>query len=354
MIKVLFCSVKWEYGKEGNGISFVYQNFFDSLDSMPEVEAKFFGLDEKMSVMGRDKMNEDLIREVAEWQPDVLFCMLFTEELKKETISFITHKTKTQTINWFADDHWRFSIFSKYWAPLFTAVATTDSKAPDKYRKIGVNKVIKTQWAANPRLYCPKKHLESLVTPVFVGEKYGNRGKLIQTLKEAGISVQARGKGWSEGRVKFEQLVELFGNCNLVLNFTDSPYIGMKANLKLISKFFLRKDLDKLHLNVMNFFDTWEYVRSVGRKQIKARVFEVPACGGFLLTAPADNIEDYFVPGKEIEIFNSADELVDKTKYYLDNPKAREQIAMAGHKRVLAEHTYEIRFREIFKFLELL
>src|SRR6185437_7660583 len=136
-MKVLFCGLKNEYGKPEAGPSFEYQNFFEVLNRMPGVEVGFFAVDELMRVHGRDAMNQQLLDRVKQEKPDLLFCFLFSEELKKEVIKEITEKTSTKTFNWFADDHWRFPIFSKYWAPVFTAIGTTDSTAVGKYKKLG-------------------------------------------------------------------------------------------------------------------------------------------------------------------------------------------------------------------------
>ena len=52
--------------------------------------------------VGRDVVNPLLIKTVEQTKPDLLFTLLFTDELKKETIEYITKKTATKTFNWFA------------------------------------------------------------------------------------------------------------------------------------------------------------------------------------------------------------------------------------------------------------
>lgn len=358
MLRVLFCSVKYEYGNKDAGISFVYTNFFDALSRMSGVEARFFGIDERMMAVGRDEMNRELVDTVHEFKPDLLFCMLFTEEVKKETIDYITKHTKTKTLNWFADDHWRFHVFSKKWAHLFTAVATTDSRAPEKYRAIGIRNVIKTQWAANQHLYFPKSGLPAVTAGspdvVFVGQKYGNRGAYIRKISQmSGAVVSAYGSGWGSGRIDFETMVSLFATVPIVLNFTESPYVGLRSFLKSFVKLFIKKELGKYVFDGDNIINNFLSSLSLYRRQIKARVFEVPACGGFLLTGDADNLSDYFCIGKEIETFSCYDELLEKVVYYKEHKDAREAIAESGYRRVLSEHTYDHRFREIFRALEL-
>lgn len=82
-------------------------------------------------------------------------------------------------------------------------------------------------------------------------------------------------------------------------------------------------------------------------RQIKARIFEVPGCGGFLVTQTADGLERYYTPGREIETFDDLDDLARKIGHYLDHPEDRDRIALAGNARTRAEHTYEARFSQL-------
>jgi len=330
-----------------------------------------FAIDEKIEAGGREKMNEELIKLVQIQKPDVLFCFLFTEELKKETIDSITRKTSTKTFNWFADDHWRFEIFSKYWAPHFTLVSTTDSEALSKYHRAGIKNVIKTQWAANTFLYQPQNNAEfnaqqrGIYGITFVGKNYGNRGKYISFLKNSQLPAEGYGSGWEKGRVSQEQMLEFFSNSKINLNFTESPYLGFMNKLKFMSKLFLERQsflgdwnfkfqiFRQRRIFTTNFKFFRQAIIGAQRKQIKGRTFEIPACGGFLLTGDADNLRDYYIDGKEIVIFENKNDLAEKCKYYLEHDAERQQIAEMGYQRTIKEHTYAHRFREIFKALNL-
>jgi spore maturation protein CgeB len=90
---------------------------------------------------------------------------------------------------------------------------------------------------------------------------------------------------------------------------------------------------------------------SIQRSQIKGRTFEIPGYGGFLLTQTADFLQEYYQPGKEVEIFENETELVEKVRYYLHHHEERDRIRLEGHHRTVAEHTYDARFRQIFRTL---
>ena len=69
------------------------------------------------------------------------------------------------------------------------------------------------------------------------------------------------------------------------------------------------------------------------RDRYSHRVFEIPACRGFLLAERTDIMRSLYEEGKEAEFFDSSDELVDKIRFYLKHDSAREQIAQKGYER---------------------
>lgn len=348
-MKVLFCGLKYEYGRPSAGLSFEYQNFYQVLRQMPDIQTDAFFVDEKILEVGRDAMNPWLIKAVEESRPDLLFCFLFTEEIKKETIAYITKHTKTKTFNWFADDHWRLPVFSRYWAPLFTMVSTTDSLAIAKYKSYGITNVIKTQWAANQFIYRPAGQSRGGDYGItFVGKNYGSRGAYIEYLKNRGFPAEGFGSGWDGGRVDMEKMLEIFSFSKINLNFTESPYTTARGRVNQLAKFFVKREFGKLKVSFQSPVSSLKSFIGTQRRQIKGRTFEVPACGGFLLTGDADNLRDYYVDGKEIVIFKNKKDMAEKCQYYLQQEEERKKIAQAGYQRTIKEHTYEQRFREIF------
>jgi hypothetical protein len=47
MLKVLFASLKYDYGKPQNGLSVENTNFYDCLRQMSDVQVEFFAIDEQ-------------------------------------------------------------------------------------------------------------------------------------------------------------------------------------------------------------------------------------------------------------------------------------------------------------------
>jgi spore maturation protein CgeB len=74
------------------------------------------------------------------------------------------------------------------------------------------------------------------------------------------------------------------------------------------------------------------------RDQYTRRVFEIPACGVFLLCERTPVMQELYVEGMEAEFFSSPDEFIDKVKFYLSHDDLRAKIAQSGHQKVLSGH----------------
>jgi spore maturation protein CgeB len=79
------------------------------------------------------------------------------------------------------------------------------------------------------------------------------------------------------------------------------------------------------------------------RTGVNQRVFDAPACGGFLLTDRRSELEELFEPGEEVAVYDSPEEVAELARYYLARPELRWRIVGAARRRILAEHTYEHR-----------
>ncbi len=73
------------------------------------------------------------------------------------------------------------------------------------------------------------------------------------------------------------------------------------------------------------------------------RVFDVPACGAFVLTDYRQQLEGLFRLGQEVVCYSSPEEIPELVRYYLAHEGKRHAIAQAARARVLAEHTYDHR-----------
>jgi len=76
--------------------------------------------------------------------------------------------------------------------------------------------------------------------------------------------------------------------------------------------------------------------------------FMVTGVGAFLLSLYRRGMEEFFELNKEVVVFQSEDEMVEKVHYYLDHDAERVAIAKAGQQRTLSNHTNQHAFRRLF------
>jgi spore maturation protein CgeB len=189
----------------------------------------------------------------------------------------------------------------------------------------------------------------------FVGKAHGNRSQVIRKLQEAGIKVHVWGSGWESGRLSQEEMIRVFNESRIYLNLSNAstPLYSRSPSLvqRYVKRFFstLRDSLFKTAVSARGDNENQHYP-----EQIKGRNFEVPGCGGFLLTGKAENLEAYYEIDEEVACFDDMDDLIKKVKYYLRDEQLRETIAAKGYRRTLDEHTYVHRFTQIFQRLGLL
>ncbi len=82
------------------------------------------------------------------------------------------------------------------------------------------------------------------------------------------------------------------------------------------------------------------------------RVFDILGAGGFLMSDYCEETAELFEEDKEIVMFKTLEELLDKTAYYLSHDKEREQITRAGQRKVLQSYTHEKRLKELLDWVE--
>jgi spore maturation protein CgeB len=367
-VLILYVALEYDYGKHEQGYSFEHYNFYHSLLHMG-YDILYFDFMTLMQEHGQEWMNRRLLEVAKAEKPDLMFTVLFRDELDPAAVRGISENTDTITLNWFCDDHWRFDNYSRFWAPRFNWVVTTARSALPKYAKIGCRNVIKSQWACNHFLY--RKHdLPIKYDVTFVGQPHGNRRRVVQALRDAGINVQVWGTGWENGRLAQEEVIRVFNQSRINLNLSNAstPSTTTKERSRAMVRNSLSHCLDavpfgsqvkmvgKKWISAMRRSTsiTTSSIRSnsIGQQyaeQIKARNFEVPGCGGFLLTGTAEDLEDYYDIINEVVCFEDVDDLIRKVRYYLHHEKERAAIAQASHQRTLCEHTYVDRFKKIFQ-----
>jgi spore maturation protein CgeB len=81
------------------------------------------------------------------------------------------------------------------------------------------------------------------------------------------------------------------------------------------------------------------------------RLFEATGVGTLLVTDWKSNLSEMF-SDSEVAAYRSTEECAERVRYYLDHDREREDMAAAGQRRTLAEHTYFHRMKELVGYVE--
>ncbi|KMT64633.1 glycosyltransferase [Catenovulum maritimum] len=143
---------------------------------------------------------------------------------------------------------------------------------------------------------------------LFVGNTRGIYRESVKYCIENDINIDVYGAGWDK--------------------FIPQKYIkGHHISNAELPKHYANA---KITLN-----DHWQTMRDQGF--ISNRVFDVTACGGFLLTDHFDEIETLFQGA--VKTYYSESDLVSKINYYLEQDQLRKDSAISARQITLAKHS---------------
>jgi hypothetical protein len=233
----------------------------------------------------------------------------------------VRRRNGTLVINIAMDDrhtYWA-DMGSKKWMGSYGLISHVDmvlTAAPECvewYLKEGCNALYFPE-ASDPNIFNPMPELPKVHDVSFVGARYGIREKIIQELRNSGISVSAFGNGWEGGRLLTTDVTRLFAQSKIILGIGT---IG----------------------HCTDFY------------ALKLRDFDGPMSGSFYLTHDNPDLRKLYEIGREIETYRDVGECVKKVKWYLEHDVERESIASAGRQRALNDHTWVCRFSDLFASL---
>lgn len=309
-MRILCVFGEHQYGDPARGEGIEYAVFIPALRRLGH-EVRHFESWNRACYRDFADLNQRLLDEVAAFRPDALLSVHMEYEIWIETLDAIQARGDVATVSWAADDSWKYREVSRFLGPSYHAMTTTYDYVLPWYHADGMRQVLLTQWAASSELLAEPLPAAQCRYPVsFVGAAHGDRRERIERLRAAGIAVACFGHGWEHGPVSTAELGRIMRESVISLNFANSK----------------------------------------GADQIKARCFEVPGAGGFLLTERVAGLERFYVPEQEFASFGSDAELQQQIRHFLAQPAERDRIALAGYRRTAAEHTYEHRLQAVLDF----
>jgi spore maturation protein CgeB len=155
----------------------------------------------------------------------------------------------------------------------------------------------------------------------FVGSYYPNRARLFEQLSD--FSLLIRGPGWD--RLPRHSPLAAVARGQQVL---PAEWRRLYAASKIVLGVHYQDGRTPCH-------------------QASPRVFEVMACGAFLLCDAQRDVTTLFKDGEHLVLFHDAHDLRQKLAHYLSCPGERTRIAERGRREALKNHTYAKRVEQL-------
>ena len=129
--------------------------------------------------------------------------------------------------------------------------------------------------------------------------------------------------------------------------YTASDFSPLpKANYRGLAR--TTTEMPKIfHLSKINLNFTSKPIRT----GIPLRLWDILGAGGFALTNYQSEIPEYFEVGKDLDIYASEEELVEKIKYYLEHEEERAEIARNGYQKAKENYSLELRVKQILQIV---
>jgi hypothetical protein len=164
-------------------------------------------------------------------------------------------------------------------------------------------------FAASPGLHRPMADVEKIYDVVVVGHARPDRLQVVHKLQKH-FSVGLFGNGWGTGTrpVNGEDHVQAVNSGKMYLSFSATV---------------------------------------AGYMNVKVGLLEAAACRLCLVSQSFGELERFFRPGVEIALYKSTDGLIEVIRYYLGASHVREWMAENSYRRLLAEHTWVHRWKEV-------
>ena len=246
--------------------------------------------------------------------------------LFSETITKINKEVPV--VNWNLDDFFNPRNNSKYMLKAFDkydCIFTQRRHLIEEYYKKGAKRVEPLSCCYIPEFLYP----ENLSTReikvfgsdiVFIGTWSRRREEILYMLQDFNLKIW--GSHWNRANKRFHRNI----SCSAPI-FADDMRKAIIAS--------------KINLNILTIEN---------RDTTNLRNFEISACAGFQLTERSKEIQELFEEDTDITCFETVEELISKSKYYLEHESERERIRLNGHKRLVnGNHTIMDRADQILR-----
>lgn len=277
-----------------------------------------------------------LLAECGKVRPDILL-VIKGVNLRASVLRRIKRRVKPLLVNWFGDSLLTPGIaaFVERNSGVYDFFFIIDDLRALERVKVRARQVATLPFACDPEFHRPPAltvdERALYGSPVaFVGTVIPSRERVLQGVREFGLKIWGPpGNAW--------------GTWDPTTSPLGSSWQGRSAYGEEAVKIYAASPIT---LDIHFLFGEPSPICNV-----TARVFEVPASGGFLLTNACEQLGRFYSVDTEMVCYRSPEELTRLTAYYLAHPEERRAIAARAHMRARAEHTFTRRLEEMFELV---
>ncbi|BAU13892.1 hypothetical protein LEP3755_44350 [Leptolyngbya sp. NIES-3755] len=315
----------------------------------------------------------DIIRQQHQQQPiDLFLSYLFPKQVEPSAIRAI-QDLGIPCVNFFCDNVRQlrqvprsFYPFDLHWVPEYAALRL--------YQRAKLNYLHAPMpvWIAAEQRTWNHAEIDSVS---FIGSYDIQRAALLNQVIKLGGEIELRGAGWSSeftAKPLFQpksrwqtlknqwQFIAEQGASAWIRKLQSKsipsipsstfsawvkPQPDAEAYIEILQK-------SRITLGI-NRYPSFHYSFTQPHTYSRMRDIEAPMMGACYLTEWAEGLEHLYELGEEIEIYRTAEELVEKIQYLNADPAKRRTIRQKGQRRALSEHTIAKSLSKIQAYLGL-
>ena len=210
----------------------------------------------------------------------------------------------------------------------YTAFISNSSGGGALLRQLGAENIHTVWYGADPEVFSPVPVPAQDIDVLFYGHGREYRADWIDQM----ITVPSKAIAGAQFALRGTKLGDLGAARQL-------PYLSFSKLREYVCR-------SKINLCITRGAHASVYASS------SSRPFELGALGACIVANPYLGIEEWFEPGKELIVVNSAEEAIERYQYLLANDTERVTIGSAARQRLLKQHTYRHRARELMSIFK--
>lgn len=210
----------------------------------------------------------------------------------------------------------------------YTAFISNSKGGEDLLKQLGVKNVHTVWYGADPDVFSPVAIPTQDIDVMFYGHGREYRSDWIDNM----ITIPSRQLEQLKFAVRGTRLGDI-GNTEML------PYLSFSK----LREYSCRS---KINLCITRGAHASVYGSS------SSRPFELSGMGACIVANPYNGLDEWFEPDKEVIIIHSAEEAIDRYRYLLKHDTEREAIGKAARERVLKQHTFRHRARDLVRIIK--